>query len=391
MGNMKTRVVITVETEDSVSEAELLELTKKFFRHNTEGHNEFNGVELKMSIEPPDSCPTTEDRMTELTLETVKSYLDKKYNLVYIEQRDRFEDKKQLKLVQKSIQEQDWIFIDEDQEDWLMDARYQGYDYARDELIKEVAKGEDISVDDVKSFLETDDGYEIQDIIYERDESNPVLDLCRNTGELVFYYDTGMEVYDLGFDEESKDDVVKGIKDTFSITDDSHDEDIYIMLSQSQGGQLVVYFTSDIEPMMEVQGMNRVEFKNAHIAIVDHWNGSGDSMELDGVKFSLPFDPKNLFIDKCIKYNYTYEVCGMDDSWCASTRFGFYHEDGQDVEVKVSSTHQQELLEDKYDMTYRNGSCTNGDMDVNRHRNTFYRNDYPCGTHCPNCGTFWID
>lgn len=326
---MKTHVVITVETEDSISEAELLELTKKFFRHNTEGYNEFNGVELKMSI--------TEDRMTELTLETVKSYLNKKYNLVCIEQRDRFEDKEELKLVQKSIQEQDWFFIEESQEDWLMDARDQGYDYAIDELANEVAKGENISVDDVKSFLETDDGHEIQDIIYERDESNPVLDLCRNTGEIVFFYDTGMEVYDVALDEESKDEVVKGIKDTFSITDDSHDKYIYIMLSESQGGQLVVYFTSKIEPMMEVQGMNRVEFKNAHIAIVDHQNGSGDSMELEGVKFSLPFDPKNLFIDRCIKYNYTYEVCGMDDSWCASTRFGFYHEDGQDVEVKASS------------------------------------------------------
>ena len=32
-----------------------------------------------------------------------------------------------------------------------------------------------------------------------------------------------------------------------------------------------------------------------------------------------------------------------------------------------------------------------GDMNISRHKETPYRNDYPCGSRCEDCGTFWID
>ena len=39
----------------------------------------------------------------------------------------------------------------------------------------------------------------------------------------------------------------------------------------------------------------------------------------------------------------------------------------------------------------KTGKCTFGDMNYSRHKNTSYRNDFPCGTKCADCGTFWID
>ena len=45
----------------------------------------------------------------------------------------------------------------------------------------------------------------------------------------------------------------------------------------------------------------------------------------------------------------------------------------------------------KCDAVFKTGGCTAGDMDMNRHRNTYYLNEFPCGTHCPHCHTFWID
>ena len=38
-----------------------------------------------------------------------------------------------------------------------------------------------------------------------------------------------------------------------------------------------------------------------------------------------------------------------------------------------------------------NGTCTFGDMDIKRYKNTSYITKFPCGMRCSTCGTFWID
>lgn len=38
-------------------------------------------------------------------------------------------------------------------------------------------------------------------------------------------------------------------------------------------------------------------------------------------------------------------------------------------------------------------TCTGGDMNYSRHNkdDQHYQNNFPCGTTCDKCGTFWID
>ena len=47
--------------------------------------------------------------------------------------------------------------------------------------------------------------------------------------------------------------------------------------------------------------------------------------------------------------------------------------------------------DEKCDRVYASGGCTAGDMNMLRHRDVYYINNYPCGNKCPHCGTFWID
>ena len=63
------------------------------------------------------------------------------------------------------------------------------------------------------------------------------------------------------------------------------------------------------------------------------------------------------------------------------------------VKKKLSKSHMTEhqRQEAEYVKTFRKGGCTAGDINISRHRDVYYINDYPCGHKCPHCGTFWVD
>ena len=216
--------------------------------------------------------------------------------------------------------------------------------------------------------------------------------LIRNTNDEIFFYDTGLEFSGYGQSPaEYRLDRIR-IKKALSISDSKYDARIDMMLMQaSYGGQLVVYFTSGIDELLDISDeMNVINFSNAHIAIIDTCNGSGDDCHIPGHNFSLPFDRDNLKYERSISYNYSFDVCGMVSDWCDDTRFSFSHED-QAAEAPKSSLNAILENDRKYEKTFRAGKCTFGDMKYTRHRNTVYINDYPCGNKCLECGTFWID
>jgi hypothetical protein len=81
----------------------------------------------------------------------------------------------------------------------------------------------------------------------------------------------------------------------------------------------------------------------------------------------------------------------MVSNWCEQTKVSLIN--NKNVKISLTKTKTALILENdkKYDETFKNGKCTFGDTDFNRHRNVSYINDYPCGHKCPHCGTFWID
>lgn len=75
---------------------------------------------------------------------------------------------------------------------------------------------------------------------------------------------------------------------------------------------------------------------------------------------------------------------------------GIYAEkkkDNKKIYIKLpkeekESVKRERELDEKWRKTR---GCTFGDMNYSRHADKEYINDFPCGSKCKKCGTFWID
>ena len=251
---------------------------------------------------------------------------ERSYCLVDVDYRDKFED---FKSIEKAIDNQDMSYIYETIDEMFFESYMWSEEYAIDELVKEMVNTFDVSKKRVLKFV---DDYRdlIQEVIEERDCSNPTAQmspkLC-NLGDIIVYYDVEDEIIDTVYmkDNEWKE-AIRTIKKRLSIKmkDKTWDKELNELLANaSYGGRLVIYFTWDVENLCKLEGMNQVEFKNPHIALIDTWNGSGHDVQLKGLKFVMPFNLLHLYVEKTQHYNYTYEVCGMSDDWCNDTVFHF--------------------------------------------------------------------
>ena len=329
----------------------------------------------------------------EISFEEIKSLMNDKYYLLFVDYNDNLDehaDKLQAAL-ETGTTDPIMELID-----WAFDETL-SLDNEKKELKEKIQKEFDITEEEADGLMEKYE-CEIQDYIYDHDESTPIKDLFRNTSKQVVFYDTGYEMESESWswsDEEILEEVER-IKKIFNVTTSEYDENIRVMIAQATyGGQLVVYFYKKIDDLLPEdpeKDFTKVDFKDASIAVIDVYGGSGDHTELIGHNFSLPFKRENLTIDKTIKYNYTYSVCGLYSHWCQRTVVNLSHKkpDGN-FEVKESSMNAHKAKEAKYNEVFAQGKCSAGDMDINRHRGIYYRNEYPCGSKCPHCGTFWID
>lgn len=217
-----------------------------------------------------------------------------------------------------------------------------------------------------------------------------IKDLIKNTGDQVFFYDTGICCGDYSLTEEERKEEREEIKKLLNIKDNSQDEKIEIMqLQASYGGQLVIYFNMSPDDIINQERGNTICFSNPAIAIIDTLNGSGDHCFIKG-KFETAYNSDNLFYDKGIKYNYTFAVCCMYSNWCDCTEVSWTNKEQREA-IAESPIIAQKKQDKEYQQTYNSGKCTFGDMDFLRHRNVQYINNFPCGHKCMDCGTFWID
>jgi hypothetical protein len=313
-----------------------------------------------------------------ITLQNIKDLMESSYELYYVDYRDSFEyclDK-----CQTAIHKNCYSPLDDLLFDW--DLSYT-FEYILEELTKELIREYDLTEEEAELLIEQYRD-EIRDEIYERDSSDPLKDLSRNTGDIVMFYDTG--VYIGGHEEED----IQIIKEALHIKDDSYDQELRELVANSySGGNLEIYFTSRLDDWLGLrEDLDTITFDNPHIALVDHGNGSGFNVEL-GHSFSLPYNQENVFIDKEVSYSYTYDVCGMYSDWCSGTNLELTITKQEKAERSGINDHLDQ--EKQLDETFKNGGCTFGDMKWDRHRNKEYRNDFPCGWTCKDCGTFWID
>ena len=280
--------------------------------------------------------------------------------------------------IENEIQEYNW-----DYEFELIDGAINEYTNTfEDEITDEIGEDRGVWEDDFRDW--------IREYVHVNMDTRQ---LIRNTGDKVFFLDTGEEFTGYGQSPaEFRMDRIR-IKKLLGINNSKFDNKIDMMLQQaSYGGQLVVYFAAGIDDFLNwiEKKPNAVEFSNASIAIIDTLNGSGDHCRLPGHSFTLPFSNENLHFEESINYNYTYQVCGMSSDWCADTVVCFKNIE-QPVQVKQSSLNQIKNQDREYDQTFKAGKCTLGDKNISRHRNVIYVNNFPCGNVCQDCGQFWVD
>lgn len=354
-----------------------------------------------------------EETTIKITLDEVIKLLDKKYDLVYVDYRDSLDDS--LEQIQKAIQKQDWEPLDECiNDDWMSDQRYDSAMQIIEDLKDEIISAFDIEDTDdqtaeeiVDEWLEDSDPedkyhtdnkdllrYEIE----ERDESTPLDDLLRNTSDPVFFYDLGVDIEEAWYDGDLSKEMFRTVKKALGIKmrDKTWDADLELMLAQaSYGGRLVIYFRMPITDWLFFRNRDEVTpdtvtFEDPIVAIIDNGNGSGDHTGLPGLTLKVPLDFTRVFIDKCTHYSYVYEVCGLVGSFADCTNVKFSKTNTR-KKLGRSTLGDEMDIQEKYEAVYKAGGCTAGDMKMSRHRNTVYINQYPCGTHCKDCGTFWVD
>lgn len=321
-------------------------------------------------------------------IEVIKELLPEKTWLFHLDRGDEYEN---YEAIQEAMQKGCYSPIDEDIDSWLYDHQCDSMDYYIAELRHDLGKTYDLEYDDIESLM--DEHYDdIRDLLYYRDQSDPTKDLLGTVGDIACFYHTGYELPSDSWrwNRKEMNTEIRAIKKHLGIKGKDHDSEIEEMIRQaSYGGSLVVYFNPDIEDIVRAQG-NMIRFTNPQLAIIDIYNGSGGSCEPIPHDIVLPLERSNFFVDKTIKYNYTHAVCGMYSTWCKSTGVEIFE---KKTKKTTSNTKLTTIInrDKEYAKIYKEGRCSAGDMDINRHRNKTYINNFPCGTKCLDCGTFWID
>lgn len=322
-------------------------------------------------------------------IESWKSYIPKSVSLYYVDYNEDLDEHKELQ--EACIRQNSLMPLSEKVQEWYMEQEIDNLNRILDGIEKDMAK--DLKLHTYKKHEE-----EIRDMLYERNDTDPADDLIRNSSVTNLFYSLGVEIegYCYGSCSRGESEAMScyKIRRALKLKKGQYDSGILELVQNAPyGGELRVYFNAMFNRL--VTDDNESDFKTIRfhgdvvIAIADSHNGSGHDITLP-IDITIPFTRDNLFVDSEVHYSYASEICGMSDDWCDSTKWETGMKPIKKTIPKSAMTkHQKEQTQ--YEKTFREGRCTFGDMNHKRHRDTFYISSFPCGSKCPNCGTFWIN
>ena len=329
--------------------------------------------------------------MDGITLEKLIEHLPKYISLTYVDRNDDLSNR--AAELQRCVSTGYTDAIDAVVDTWYYDGREEGVE----EVLKELKESfpEDVR-EDVEAAI-TEYREELEDVICEKDTSDPVDGLFGNTCDSIMFYDTGLYCdADWDASDAHKRLVRMKIKNTLGLKDSQWDHDIMEMIENGFCGNLEIYFKKSVRDFIadKTEGVHSIKFgKHLNVGIINHREGSGHNVYLKGAETVMPFDRDRLFVEGAVSYSWTYDIAGMCGDWCDDTEVTFDAGPAGPVQLELNlsnlGAHIKEEAE--LDRVFKSGKCTFGDMKMSRHRNTVYINEYPCGTHCKDCGTFWVD
>lgn len=325
--------------------------------------------------------------------EAWKDYVDDSYELYFVNYDDDLRN--HYDLLQGCIEHNDLYGLDEKVYDFWDEPE----EYYLQNIRNEMAK------DDLEDVFDEhiDD---IRDWIFEHDESDPTKGLLRNTGAVaVFYSLCECDCYWVEapfmqpYMAEEPDTTAKKICKILHIADGSKQAKQVqsVCANASYGGELRIYFQSEIEDLISGEsypnGKNK-DWKSIHfkgtfaVAVYNCTDGAGDYEFID-LDVELPFIRQNLRISETERYSI--EHCfGQSADWLNSAdapSFSF-EKPKKKTSIKKSVINEREK---HFEEVFKAGGCSVDDGNFQRHRGVYYRNDFPCGYVCPNCGRIWYD
>lgn len=320
--------------------------------------------------------------VVEENVKTWEDFMPESVTLHYVDYRENLNNSK--KELARSLKYNDWSAIEEyiDDECYYLNLILGEIRNKMEEegMLEEYEENEDL----------------IKDYLWEHDDSNPVKDLIRNTSDMACFYDFGMWLgapYDkVDFSRQCAE-----VRKRLGIKKGEQDAAVKELVGwNTYGGYFRIYFNAEWDKLVNFQAPED-DWKQIHfngkfaVAIFNPIEGCGGYVEMDlNVKF--PFKRDNVFVSGGGE-RYTIEsLYGMYDSWIKD----FDYPEFSTVlktrrKVEDSSVSKSVDREERFIKIYKAGGCSCGDSNMERHRDVFYKNEYPCGWHCPHCGQFWID
>lgn len=277
----------------------------------------------------------------------------------------------------------------------------EGYGDARSESESEIARAYADSIEMHVSELSDETTSAMQDWISEHDTSDVERALLRNTGSMLFFMETGMQ-YD-------KDDIIRGgfyegsntneqaLVKAYARTEEQTKEIETACRESFYSAPASFYFYADVEDVVKAvrEAKKYVQIDGAYFATVDRVQGS--NWLGDRACFTLAV-PTEAFTGGLVRLD---EEKGTGYGWGQIAGATGYDEAGviacdepksDALHIVPEESEDARIERERAEHWEKTKTCTHGDMNMKRHAGTLdYKNDYPAGTTCSACRTFWID
>lgn len=313
-------------------------------------------------------------------MKTYKDFLEESYDLSWVDNNDTLDGyaKELEECIHKGalypLYENNYL------SEWENDAEHWSMDWYKKKIKEEM---ESEGMGEEYEAHEND----IAEWMMEHNEKSSIYEALKNTGEMTMFYTLNESV--CVEDEEMEEMQTERIIHLLGVKEGNRRNVKSLLENAMYDGDLRIYFNARPIDIIEAEGKSIRFHGTVHVGIINTFVGGGDVEEIE-LDVTLPFERENIYLDKKEKWGWM-EISGEYDGWAEGTEYEILDEESTtNIEVNEEQKRKTEW-EEKCERRFREGKCTFGDMDMRRHRDVVYINEYPCGNKCTHCGTFWID
>ncbi|MBQ1048466.1 hypothetical protein KBX50_08305 [Micromonospora sp. C51] len=239
--------------------------------------------------------------------EATVAALNERYELVYVDYRDQLSDRD----VQDLLNGDADTVYDRFDEGWLSENRSHGATYEVEQITTEEERNlleEHGRLDDLRLEIEN------------RDESDPVRDMWRNTPHTLMTVKLDHDVpdYTLRPDDEF-DEILAEIANAAGIDlDGNRDALTDLLANASYGGQLLLIWHGDAEDAI---GATKATWTDPHLLILNSFNGSGFDAQVKGA-VTRDLKPGDITVDKVrAGYSWHQTACPHPPAYATTVEF----------------------------------------------------------------------